>query len=365
MKIMFYINSIEFGGAERVIANLADYFASIGNESVLVTSYYSSQEYSLAPGVRRLAMEERETEQPRISKNVSRIGKLRRICKTEKPDILISFMKEPNFRAVLATRFLSVKTVVSVRNDPNVEYAGVEGKIVGKILLPLSDGCVFQTEDARRWFPKRMQKKSRIICNAVKEEFYRVRRKPVRGEIITCGRLFEQKNDALLIDAFAGVAEKIPYATLKIYGEGPLKDELQKKIDNLGLRDKVTLMGNTDNVAEALKRADLFVLSSDFEGMPNALMEAMAAGVPSISTDCPCGGPRELFGKELSSLLVPVKDAESLREKIISYLESTDEEKKAFSSVFRTAAEKFSPDRVYGEWADYVSSVVERQRPFV
>ncbi len=365
MKIMFYINSIEFGGAERVIVNLADYFASIGDESILVTSYYSPQEYSLAPGVRRLAMEERETEQPRIRKNVSRISRLRRMCRTEKPDILISFMKEPNFRSVIATFFLPVKTIVSVRNDPNVEYAGIEGKIVGKMLLPLADGCVFQTEDARLWFPKRLQKKSEIVSNAVRKEFYRVKREPERGEIITCGRLFEQKNHALLIDAFAGVVKKIPYATLKIYGEGPLRNVLQKKIDSLGLEDKVTLMGNTDNVVKALEKADVFVLSSDFEGMPNALMEAMAAGVPSISTDCPCGGPRELFGEDLSSFLVPVRDAESLKERIIGYLESTDDEKKALSSAFRTAAEKFTPDRIYSEWAAYVSSVVEKQRPFV
>ena len=105
-------------------------------------------EYPLAATVRRLTLEEEEIKQSRIKRNFSRIKKLRDLCKSEKPDILVSFMEEPNFRAILATRGLPVKTLVSVRNDPNKEYAGKLGCFVGKILLPMADGCVFQTSDA-------------------------------------------------------------------------------------------------------------------------------------------------------------------------------------------------------------------------
>lgn len=152
--------------------------------------------------------------------------------------------------------------------------------------------------------------------NAVKEEFYQVERTPVRGEIVTCGRLTEQKNHKLLIDAFAEVQKIYPFATLKIYGEGVLREKLQNQIDSLNLNEKVFLMGATNDVAKALQTADLFVLSSDYEGMPNALMEAMAAGVPCISTDCPCGGPRELFGEDASDKLVPCNDSAQLAEAI-------------------------------------------------
>ena len=352
-KIMLYINVIYGGGAERVMVNLAKYFSENGYDTTLVTSFRSTGEYPLAPTVRRLTLEETEIKQSRIKRNLSRIKKLRALCKSEKPDILISFMQEPNFRAMIATRGLPVKTLVSVRNDPNKEYAGKLGWFVGKVLLPMADGCVFQTSDAQKWFPERLQKKSRIIYNAVKEDFYQVERTPVRGEIVTCGRLTEQKNHKLLINAFAEVQKIYPYATLKIYGEGALREELQDQINTLDLNEKVFLMGATNNVAKALQTADLFVLSSDYEGMPNALMEAMAAGVPCVSTDCPCGGPRELFAEELSDKLVQCGNADQLAEKICKALEAAENGMKE-----KNRAEVFKPDRVNQTWKNYIDRLI-------
>ena len=352
-KIYLYINVLGGGGAERVIANLANTLAEDGCETTLITSFPVDKEYSIDKKVRRLLLEDHEFRQSRLKRNVTRISKLRKICKEEKPDILISFMEEPNFRAILATRSLPVKTLVSVRNDPNKEYAGKLGWFVGKILLPMADGCVFQTSDAQKWFPERLQKKSRIIYNAVKEEFYQVERTPVRGEIVTCGRLTEQKNHKLLIDAFAEVQKIYPFATLKIYGEGVLREKLQNQIESLNLNEKVFLMGATNDVAKALQTADLFVLSSDYEGMPNALMEAMAAGVPCISTDCPCGGPRELFGEDASDKLVPCNDSAQLSEAICKVLETTKD-----GMTEKRHAETFKPDRVNQMWKGYVHDII-------
>lgn len=220
----------------------------------------------------------------------------------------------------------------------------------------MADGCVFQTSDAQKWFPKRLQKKSRIIYNAVKEEFYQVDRTPVRGEIVTCGRLTEQKNHRLLIDAFAEVQKIYPFATLKIYGEGALREKLQNQIESLNLNEKVFLMGATNDVAKALQTADLFVLSSDYEGMPNALMEAMAAGVPCISTDCPCGGPRELFGND-NNFLIPVGDKTVLVRKITDFFNHKDELDSCGSSL-NAEAKKFNPKAIEKKWMDYVDELV-------
>lgn len=353
-KIMFYINAIHDGGAERVMVNLAEYFSENGYDTTLVTSFRDTWEYPLAATVRRLTLEEVEIKQSRIKRNFSRIKKLRDLCKSEKPDILVSFMEEPNFRAILATRGLPVKTLVSVRNDPIKEYAGKLGWFVGEVLLPMADGCVFQTRDAQKWFPKRLQKKSKIIYNAVKEDFYNVNRTPVRGEIVTCGRLTEQKNHAMLISAFAEVVKQYPYATLKIYGEGTLREKLQNQIDSLNLNEKVFLMGATNDVAKALQTADLFVLSSDYEGMPNALMEAMAAGVPCISTDCPCGGPRELFGEDRSNKLVQCRDVNQMEKAIRSVLKNI-----ADGTIEKRKAEIFRPEKVNKMWEKYVIEITE------
>lgn len=352
-KIFFYINAIHDGGAERVMVNLAKYFSENRYNTTLVTSFRDTWEYPLAPTVGRLTLEEQEVKQSRLMRNLSRISKLRKICKEEKPDILISFMEEPNFRAILATRGLPVKTLVSVRNDPNKEYAGKLGAFVGKVLLPMADGCVFQTKEAQEWFPGRLQRKSKIIYNAVKEDFYHIERKPNRGEIVTCGRLTEQKNHAMLIAAFADVVKQYPYATLKIYGEGALRETLQQQINEAGLQDKALLMGATNDVAKALKTADLFVLSSDYEGMPNALMEAMAAGVPCISTDCPCGGPRELFGENLKKKLVPCGDANQMALKISEVLDATES-----GILEKNCAEAFRPDSVDARWEKYLLEII-------
>lgn len=353
-KIMFYINAIHDGGAERVMVNLAKYFSENGYDTALVTSFRDTWEYPLAPTVRRLTLEEAEIKQSRVKRNLSRIKKLRDLCKSEKPDILISFMAEPNFRAIVATMGLPVKTLVSVRNDPNKEYAGKLGRFVGKVLLPMADGCVFQTSDAQKWFPDRLQKKSKIIYNAVKEDFYNVVRKPIRGEIVTCGRLTEQKNHAMLIYAFEKVQKDYPFATLKIYGEGALREKLQQQIKALNLNEKVLLMGATNNVAKALQTADLFILSSDYEGMPNALMEAMAVGVPCISTDCPCGGPRELFGDDGSNKLVQCGDVDQMAKAICNALENTED-----GMTEKRHAEIFKPDRVNKMWETYIVKIIE------
>lgn len=353
-KILLYINTIHGGGAQRVMVNLAQALARRGIETVLVTSFQRDKEYPLDESVRRICLENKPIKQSQLRRNISRILKLRRICREEKPDVVLSFMGEPNFRTVIATRGLPVKTVVSVRNDPQQEYSGKVRRLVGKKLLPLADGCVFQTRDAQTWFPELLQKKSAIIYNPVKTEFFHLQRMPVPGEIVTVGRLEPQKNHALLIDAFSQLQNHFPQATLKIYGEGSLHQQLERKISELGLVGKVRLMGATNDVPAALQTASLFVLSSDFEGMPNALMEAMAAGVPCISTDCPCGGPRELFGTELADSLIPCKDESALVAAIEAALTGADRGKS-----FQKCAAKFAPERVYDDWIKYLNKVQE------
>lgn len=353
MKIAFYINDINGGGAERVMVNLANYLSEIGRDVIFVTSYRAANEYKLSSKVKRLSIEDNKINQSRFKRNLSRVLALRKICKNEKPSVLVTFMAEPNFRGIIATLGLPVKTIVSVRNDPNKEYAGKIGSFVGKCLLPLADGCVFQTKEAQEWFPERLQRKSTIIFNAVKEEFFHIERKPVAGEIITCGRLEAQKNHKLLIDAFAEVVKEHPYAKLKIYGEGSLRNALQEQINKLGLQDKTFLMGATNDVAKALQTADLFVLSSDYEGMPNALMEAMAAGVPCISTDCPCGGPRELITHKKNGILVSVGDVALMTEAMKSLLQNKEYCNRLGKAV-KLRASNFKYDKILRVWKEYI-----------
>lgn len=358
MKIGFYINVIGGGGAERVVANLANQFSEDNNEVVIITSIRHEREYTLNECVKRYNLEENEINN-RIKKNLSRIFKLRKIVKKEKLDILVSFMAEPNYRAILATRGLKTKCLISVRNDPNREYAGRIGKFLGQHLLPFADACVFQTPEAQAWFPAKLQKKSTVIPNAVKEDFFNIKRERIPGLIVTCGRLTSQKNHKLLISAFCQVATDYPEATLEIYGEGELRQQLQTLIDSTQYRKRITLMGATKNIPAVLSKADIFVLSSDYEGMPNALMEAMAAGVACISTDCPCGGSRMLISSDKYKILVPIKNVSALADVMRLFLNNSDLSNEV-GRYLQCRAEQFKPEKIFLDWKSYINRIILR-----
>lgn len=355
-KILFYINSIHEGGAERVMVNLTNQFSKDGIEVVLVTSYMDVWEYPLSKEVKRLTLEDSVCSSF-LKRNISRISKLRKILKQEKPDAAISFMAEPNIRLLISSFGLKIKTIISVRNDPMQEYKGIVSRIMAKTLFLKADGCVFQTNDAMNWFPKKVQRKSKIIFNAVNDEFYKQKRMPNDLEIVTVGRLESQKNHKLLINAFKNILLDYSNATLKIYGSGSMKDELLTLVCDLKVADSVKLMGATKQVPKALSTADVFVLTSDYEGMPNSLMEAMAMGIPVISTDCPCGGPKMLIKNNETGILVQCGNVKNL-EKSIKYLFDNAAEKKELGVRAAKFSLNFKENKIYKVWKNYIMDVI-------
>lgn len=351
MKIVFYINTLGGGGAERVVATLAKALSG-SNEVIVVNSYPVDKEYHLDDRIKHVYLEKNNTTTNFVSRNIGRVSRIRKVLKKEKPDVLISFMAEPNYRAIIASLGLKNKVIISVRNDPNMEYPTAINRFLAKTLFRFANGIVFQTEDAKKWFPKSIQKKSSIIYNQVDEVFYNTKYNGIRHDIVTTGRLTAQKNHKMLIRAFASIADTIT-DNLIIYGEGELRPELEKLIEELHMKSRIFLPGRTENVAETIKSAKLFVLSSDYEGMPNSLMEAMALGIPCISTDCPCGGPKELFCNASDIRMIPCGDIDKLSEmiylRITSYVDAT---------VEKSLSKKFHPKKICQKWADYISYVV-------
>lgn len=354
--LLFYINSLHRGGAQRVMVSLAGRFAAAGWHSVLVSSYREDDEYPLPEGVERVVIESERSRAGALRRNVSRIRALRRLLRQYRPAALISFMAEPNFRAVLAARGLPVKVIVSVRNDPEREYAGRLFRFVGQHILPLADGCVFQTAAQRDWFDEKLREKSAVIMNQADGRFFD---RPVCKEprdIVAVGRLTAQKNHALLIRAYAALGPVED--RLLIFGEGEKRSELEALVKELGLEGRVLLPGLREDVARDIESAKLFVLPSDYEGMPNALLEAMALGLACISSDCPCGGPKELIEDGVSGLLFPVGDREALSACLRRLLED-DETRRALARAAREKAEDFRPEAVFGRWENYVQSVID------
>lgn len=146
---------------------------------------------------------------------------------------------------------------------------------------------------------------------------------------------------------------------MTIYGQGEKENDLKKQVADFKLANRVCFPGNVQNIAEEMEKNAMFVLSSDFEGMPNALMEAMALGLPCVATDCPVGGPRYLIQNGENGLLVPVKDADALA-KAMRYLLAHAEEMKCMGECARNITKKLSPDKIYGEWESFVYSVIHK-----
>lgn len=355
-KIMFYINTLRRGGAERVLSNLANKFSENGYRVIVVTSYADSNEYDLFDSVKRYKLTKKGKKDNILTRNVNRVLKLRYLIIKENPDVVVSFMAEPNFRAVISTAFLKIPLVISVRNDPDKEYNGKINKLLAINLFKKVNGCVFQTEDAKKWFPQKIQNKSRIILNQVEEKFYNKKCLGPRCDIVSVGRLENQKNHKLLIKAFSMIESDFNDDKLKIYGDGRMLEELELYAESLGISNKVKFLGSVSNIQNEINKAKLFVLSSDYEGMPNALMEAMAMGIPCISTDCPSGGPRELFRGD-GKYLVCVNDAVGLAKKMRQFL-ANEKLLDEVSNEMRKNAEKFKPDIIFEEWEDYLTSIV-------
>lgn len=358
-RIALYISSFQKGGAERVMANLAEYFHERQYDVILVTQYKDENEYSIPPEMRRVYSEpDAELLQGgRVRNFCVRFRTLRNIWKAYKPDVILAFLGKNNLMAVATSAFLPAKVAVSVRGEPTMEYEGKLMQQIAKFVFRFADGVVFQTEQARSFFPGSVRKKSAILHNPLDPQFLN---RKVCGErddlIVAAGRLDENKNHAMLIHAFAKIAEEYPKVKLVIYGEGVLRTALTELVEEKGLGDRVALPGNVSDVADHICKARIFTLTSNTEGMPNAVMEAMALGIPVISTDCPCGGPAALIENGVNGLLVPVGDAFALADAFRRIFEDRDFELRLRGNACKIT-ETLAPDKVNREWETYLNKL--------
>lgn len=353
--IIFYIATLTRGGAERVMANLANYFSREGYRVLLLTLEEDEGLYPMEKEIEMRVLSLPKTG-GRLKHVVERILQVRRILKETEAFAMVSFIGKTNLRAVLAGLGLKTKVFVSVRSAPAREYPGVQS-FLAKFLFGFSGGVIFQTEEARDFFPARVRKKSRILKNPLSEEYVR---EPYRGKrenrIVTVGRMDKVKNHMLLVEAFALVEKTHPEMCLEICGDGDCMQEVRERAKALGIADKVLLPGDCKNVVKKIERAKVFVLSSDFEGMPNAVAEAQALGIPVVSTDCPSGGAKALVKNEDTGLLVPVGDAQKMAGAILRVLEEEGLAKR-LSENGNSFARTLYPDKIHKMWKNYIEDV--------
>lgn len=365
-KIVFHLNSLGLGGAEQVVTTLANYFVNQGDKIYIATEWVSQEEYKIDKRIERVHVG-LTVEQEKVNSKIQffiRIKNLRDFIKRVHPDIVISFAQAANYRAMMATQFLKTPVMISVRTDPYLNYTGFRDKVFIPLFLSKAAGSVFQTENARNFFPSKLKKHSRIILNPINDKYLN-REKPQkrREAVVHSGRLVDCKNQQLLIDAFLKVHQRYPEYKLEIYGgnsEDGTEEALQQSIMRNHADNYIFLMGESSNLEKQLIDGAVYAFSSDWEGLPNALMEAMALGLPVVATDCPCGGPRTLIQNGENGILVPVKNVDAMAEAIMLLIENKELAEELGKNA-RKISEIANSEAICCQWREYIEELCEHK----
>ena len=350
-KIVFFDGNLKQGGAERVISLLANKLAQDGKRVCVLLYQDEELFYELDSRIEVVSVQ-KETKTRNLIRNIKWIHQFF----SEHAEVAISFLATINIVALFAHFGLKCPIIVADRNDPRFVPSNYLIRKTRDFLYTFADGVVLQTTQNKAYFSKKVQSKSIVIPNPVdlgekKGLGLRVEKK---NEIVSVGRLMPQKNQIMLIEAFSIIANEYPDYELIIYGEGPEREKLEKRTMQLGISSRVFLPGSVKNIYDLIARSQLFVLSSNYEGMPNALIEALCIGVPCLATNV--SGVSDLIKNGKNGEIIPVGDTCALAERLRVVLD--DETKRDRYGRNATALnDLLSLQRILGVWLSFIESI--------
>ncbi|OGT14849.1 MAG: hypothetical protein A3J49_10855 [Gallionellales bacterium RIFCSPHIGHO2_02_FULL_57_16] len=351
-NILLVTGSLEGGGAERVMSDMANYWANRGWQVTLATWSGSKIQdfYFLSPNVRRVWLDVHSSKVSLFAKlrsNVSRIHKLRRLLLALRPDAVISFIDVSNVGTIFAAVGLGVRVVVSERIDPSLNFGVIRlVRALRRVSYSWADKVVAQTHDAARWIENRCRAKVVVIPNALRVlPEVACERMPL---IIAVGRLTKQKGFDLLLKAFAEISSHFQNWRVAIIGEGPERPALIELRDQLNLTDRVEFTGQVRDVEAWMARAGLVVQPSRFEGFPNVVLESMGMGATVICADCP-SGPSDLIEDGINGRLVPVEDVAALMQ-VMAELMSQPEVRERLGREASKVKQHYRQDLIMAQW---------------
>lgn len=404
MKIFFILSSLGSGGSERVVSLLANKFANTSDfgrshemafpaqcEVEIVCLLFNDYYYKVDKNVKvtflqNVSSPERENEaitdnELQSSKGqinivsdtmctFKKMGWLRKHVKKEKPNVVIAFTEGVYCFTIAALAGTNTKIISSERNDP--KFMNWKRNALKRIFLPYTEWLVVQTESIRKQFMwGGLKRKTSVIVNPVRDEVFNngmatfVHTKspsnlPLQlptNNIISVARLFPQKNQAMLIKAFAKVSDKYPSWSLVVYGEGPERKSLEALINRLQLKDKIMLCGTSKDIIQEMRNSQIFALSSDYEGMSNAMIEAVCTGLPVVSTKV--SGTDELVKEGENGYVVPIGDVDAFAN-ALDKLMSNNERLQQFSLKSLELAENFRTDNIVKEWMNIILKITRK-----
>ncbi len=369
MRLTLVISTLGCGGAERVISIMANYWAQRGEEVTLLTFDRGRQLfYPLHAAIQHRALglvAESNHILVGFVRNLYRMIVLRRGIRDFEPSVVISFMEKNNILTLLATRGLGIPVIISERTDPSAYDIGQIWNMLRRLTYRFADALVCQSPATLARVSLMVGINGVVIPNPVvltdptsKRDASLVREKR-KHIIVAMGRLVEEKGFDLLLSAFGRISQDHPDWSVTIMGEGPMRKELENQAKCLGLKDRVNFAGQTADPFPVLRQADLFVLSSRFEGFPNALCEAMACGLAVVSFDC-CSGPREIIRDGVDGVLVPAGDVNALAA-TLDRLMRDSAERERLATCAPNVLERFGVDRIMGMWEAVLSQAASEK----
>lgn len=359
MKITFFITTLGGGGAERVLCNLANFLNRRGHEISIIVLRGNDIKYPLDESICVKFLQKNYYLQS--SSYCSRIKEaylcLNSLYIQKQNDCLISFLELPVLYSLIYKLNSRQKLIICERNDPN-SYS-ILYKYLYKMLSRKANACICQTREIENWYKPYLKNcKSYVIPNPLSDDFVHSSFSTRKSKtIISVGRLEPQKNHKMLIEAFYNFSKTHKEYVLKIYGDGSLRMELQKLIDKYRINNRVQLNGFNKNIREEMLNSSIFVLTSDFEGMPNVLLEALSLGLCCVSTDCKGGGARELINDGITGKLIPLNDSKSLTE-VLDMLVTNDVISSRFASHAEEYRIKYSPSYINELWEKHISETI-------
>lgn len=349
MKITFVTATLTSGGAERVISILANSLAERNHKVKIINLNQHIVFYPIHQQV-KLSFAEDEVGCSIIKKIIW----LRKNVRKEKPDVVIPFMEAVYCVTLLSLIGVKVPIISSERIDPR--KSPFIRNILRRIFLPLTTHLVVQTQDIKNFYPKFIQKKTSIIYNPVSESVFHLKKEPKEDVIISVGKLDYQKNQKLLIKAFANIANDFPNWKLVIYGEGPERYSLESLISNFKFQisSRILLPGRCDTVIEEMNRAKVFAFSSDFEGMSNAILEAVCIGLPVVTTNV--SGAEELVKDGEGGFVTPIRNEKALAATLRMLLKDETLRQK-MANHNKSTAKMFKIDYIVAQWEELLEQI--------
>lgn len=386
-KVYIVLHTLSVGGAERHASSIANYLNDNGFNVVVLLLDDKTIDYDLSKEIQVVALSDFKCKTKKSIKQSILFNTTKLFCKSQylyldrfyyykntysnklelffrnqddiDNSVVISFMPTPNISATIAKKNMKYKLVLGEFNSPHLEFTpdAPENKMKKKY-FPKANGFVFQTEEQKSFYSFLSNVKKVIVPNPIED----IKTQPYQGarrkEIVNFCRLVPVKNIPLLIEAFAKLSKEYPDYYLTVYGEGWHEKAIKRSISEFGVEDKVFIKPFAKNVLDLVRDSAMFVTSSDREGISNSMLEAMAIGLPVISTDCPAGGARMVIKPYENGIIVPVKDPEAMYKAMKYMIDNPDEAEKMGKNAveIRNTLEK---NKILKRWLSFVNEIGE------